>query len=56
LDQWFERAVRSQSAQFGVNAGDHDVRVEFFERGGGAIAKMDITQVSTVNVASTPAP
>jgi hypothetical protein len=56
LDQWFERAVRSQPAQFGVNAGDHDVRVEFFERGGGAIAKMDITQVSTVNAASTPAP
>lgn len=55
IDQWFERAIGNVSTSVNLSAGEHDIRVEYFERGGGAIAKFNIVPVNVV-LPATPAP
>lgn len=54
LDQWSDGIPRSAGASFTASAGDHDVRVEYYERGGGATAKVSIAPTTSAIV--TPAP
>ncbi len=51
LDEWHEGPPRNRSTQVNLSAGQHRLRVEFFELGGGATAKFSINRVQ---LTSTP--
>ena len=53
IDEWHEGPPRNRSAQVNLSAGQHRLRVEFFELGGGATAKFSINRVQ---VTPTPMP
>ncbi|MCA9960764.1 MAG: SH3 domain-containing protein, partial [Anaerolineales bacterium] len=40
IDSWWDSQVHSQSGDVYLTAGDHTVKVEYYEVGGGAIAKL----------------
>jgi hypothetical protein len=52
LDQWADAAVRNASANVTLNAGEHDLRVEYYERAGGAIARVNISPVVGIATAA----
>jgi glucose/arabinose dehydrogenase len=43
IDQWKDQAPTSYTATRRVTAGNHEVRMEYYERGGGAVARLTIT-------------
>ncbi|MCX6017798.1 MAG: PA14 domain-containing protein [Chloroflexi bacterium] len=54
IDQWREGAVRSADTVVWINAGRREVRVEYFERSGGATARFEIAPSAAPTI--TPAP
>lgn len=48
IDEWWEHPVRSFSSQVTLAAGDHYLRMEYYERGGYAVAKLSWEMVSPV--------
>jgi len=54
IDQWREGAVRTVERVLWLDAGRHDLRVEYFERGGGAIARFELAPSAAPTL--TPAP
>jgi hypothetical protein len=42
IDQWFDGPTRTASGTFSVGAGEHELRVEYYERAGGATARVNI--------------
>jgi hypothetical protein len=40
LDRWFDQGPSNQSADVNLTAGQHDLRVEYYERKGGAVAQI----------------
>ena len=47
IDSWFDSATHTVTHDTYLNAGDHDVRVEYYESGGEAVAKLTYQQVGT---------
>jgi uncharacterized protein YraI len=47
LDSWTDSQVHSMSATVNISGGDHVVKVEYYDAGGAAVAKLTITAVST---------
>ena len=45
LDAWYDSQVRSLAANVYLTGGDHDIKVEYYEAGGQAVAKMNIMPV-----------
>lgn len=56
IDEWREGPPRSRSAQINLSAGQHRLRVEFFELGGGATAKFAINRIGNSTATPTAAP
>ncbi len=54
LDQWSDGIPRTAGASFTASSGDHDVRVEYYERGGGAVAKVNIAQTTSAIATAAP--
>jgi hypothetical protein len=54
IDQWREGAVRSVDRVVWVDAGRHELRVEYYERAGGALARF--TSAPSAAPTITPAP
>jgi glucose/arabinose dehydrogenase len=52
IDQWNDHAATTHTADRTLTAGNHTIRVEFYENGGGALARFDFEQVD----GSTPPP
>ena len=48
LNSWADSQVHSVSATVNLTSGDHTVKVEYYDAGGAAVAKLTITTVSTV--------
>lgn len=46
IESWFDSQVRTITADVFLGAGNHDVRVEYYEAGGVAVAKVNIALVS----------
>jgi uncharacterized protein YgiM (DUF1202 family) len=46
IESWFDSQVRTITADVFLGAGNHDVRVEYYEAGGVAVAKVDIALIS----------
>lgn len=46
IDSWYDSQVHSVSADVYLNGGNHTVKVEYYEAGGKAVAKMDWTLIS----------
>ncbi len=46
IDSWWDSQVHSMSHDVYLSAGDHEVKVKYYEAGGDAIAKLAWTQVS----------
>ena len=46
IDSWYDSQVHTVTADVYIPAGDHTVKVEYYEATGGAIAKLDWTAVS----------
>ncbi|MCA9948534.1 MAG: SH3 domain-containing protein [Anaerolineales bacterium] len=46
IDSWTDSQVHSISSDTWLNAGDHDVKVEYYEAGGKAVAKMSWVPMS----------
>jgi single-stranded DNA-binding protein len=53
INEWRDNPLRTVAVIIPLTAGDHDLRVDYYERGGGAIAKLNITRVT---VAPSPTP
>jgi len=45
IDQWHDMAPTSFSAEVDLTAGAHDIRVEYYEAGGGAVARLSWVEV-----------
>jgi hypothetical protein len=45
IDKWFLQAPTTYTAEAPLNAGLHNIRLEYFERGGGAVATLSWVQV-----------
>ncbi len=54
LDQWSDAAFRSAAATVQLSAGEHDLRVEYYERAGSAFARVNFVAAPTAG--PTPAP
>ncbi|MEA3345320.1 MAG: PA14 domain-containing protein [Chloroflexota bacterium] len=46
IDEWWEHPARSFSGDITLAAGDHSLRVEYYEKGGFAVAKLSWEKVS----------
>jgi uncharacterized protein YraI len=46
LDSWYDSQEHSLSATLFLSSGDHDVKVEYYDAGGAAVAKMKIEPLS----------
>ncbi len=44
IDQWFDHAVQTTTADLKLSAGDHKIKVEYYENVGGATAKFSWSQ------------
>jgi single-stranded DNA-binding protein len=54
INEWSEgQPPRTRTVDLTITAGDHDLRVDYFERGGSAVAKVTITRLAA---AATPTP
>jgi len=47
IDQWRDQPPASYSADVALGAGTHNVQMEYFENGGGALAQLSYTQVTS---------
>ncbi|MCB9419020.1 MAG: SH3 domain-containing protein [Ardenticatenaceae bacterium] len=47
LDSWTDSQVHTMSTTVNISSGDHVVKVEYYDAGGAAVAKLTITTVST---------
>ncbi len=57
LDQWNDHAPTTHTADVVLAAGDHDIRYEFYENAGGAVAKLNWTVINgTPEPTATPTP
>ncbi len=59
IDQWRDGAAREASTDLTLSAGDHDLRVEYYERGGAALISFSYTRITlppTPTPSRTPAP
>ena len=59
FDEWFDGSSRDRSVQVNVASGDHDLRVDYYQRGGGSVARFKITKIdptATVVPTLTPLP
>ena len=45
LDQWIDQAPTTYTIDVPVTAGDHTVKVEYYENGGGAVAKVNYSKI-----------
>jgi hypothetical protein len=54
LDQWSDASIRSASAVVNLNAGEHDLRVEYYERAGSATARVNITSAPSALPTAAP--
>lgn len=43
LDSWYDSQVHSLSSTIYLSAGDHQIKVDYYDAGGGAIARLTIT-------------
>ncbi len=46
IDAWVNQAPTPHSGEITLSSGDHDVKVEYFENGGGAVAKLGWERIS----------
>jgi PKD repeat protein len=45
IDQWRDQAPTTYTATRQVTAGNHELKVEYYENGGGAVARLNVTAV-----------
>lgn len=48
INQWDDHAPKTNTATQTIPAGNHTVRVEYYENGGGAVVKFNITKLNSV--------
>ncbi|MDP9348567.1 MAG: PA14 domain-containing protein, partial [Gemmatimonadota bacterium] len=47
IDQWKDQAPTTYTASVSLTAGEHEVKTEYYENGGGAVARVSWAQAST---------
>lgn len=47
IDSWYDSQVHSMSATVNLSGGDHVVKVDYYDAGGAAVAKLSISTLST---------
>ena len=55
FDEWFDGSTRDRSVQLQVNGGDHDLRVDYYQRTGGAVARFNIVKIDPTPTPTVPA-
>jgi hypothetical protein len=53
IDQWRDQSLKSYTVDLDLTAGNHTLRMEYYENGGGAVAKLSWTQVSSSSSTTT---
>jgi photosystem II stability/assembly factor-like uncharacterized protein/surface antigen len=53
LDKWFDQPPTTYTVDVWLTAGNHTVRMEYYERGGGAVARLSWQVVSTTTCIAT---
>jgi subtilisin-like proprotein convertase family protein len=53
LDKWFDQAPTTYTVGAPLTAGDHDLRFEYYENGGGAVARLSWALVYNATLAPT---
>lgn len=56
IDQWSDHASQTNTASVQLNAGVHAIKMEYYENGGGAVAKLNFTKADTIAPAPTTTP
>lgn len=56
LDKWIDQPATTYTVNKDLTAGNHDVKIEYYENGGGAVAKVDYVKGAGGAPASTPTP
>ncbi len=46
IDEWNDHTTKFDSRDLDLSAGFHEIKMEYYEAGGGAIVKLDIVQIS----------
>src|SRR5262249_11330417 len=47
IDKWVDQAPTTYTADVALSAGNHDLKFEFYENGGGAVARLSWALIST---------
>jgi len=53
IDKWIDQAPTTYSVDISLDAGNHEIVMEYYEKGWGAVAKLDI-QTTTTNIDNPP--
>ena len=54
LNEWVDGALRARGTSVSLPAGDHELRVEYYERGGGAIMKLVMAPAAAIAPTAAP--
>ena len=54
IDKWIDQGATPYSAAIALTEGNHDIRFEYYDHGGGAVVKLNWDQV--IDPTSTPTP
>lgn len=56
IDQWNDHGPTTYTADKNLTAGNHTIKMEYYENGGGAVAKMSYAPVTATTPVTSPAP
>ncbi|MEK9201132.1 MAG: PA14 domain-containing protein, partial [Patescibacteria group bacterium] len=56
LDKWVDQSSTAYTVNIPVTAGDHEIKLEYYDRGGGAVAKLTWDFISSEAPEPTPTP
>jgi hypothetical protein len=50
IDEWYDQAPTIHTADLNLSAGDHSLRMEYYENGGGAVARLSWEPIQSTHV------
>ena len=57
FDEWIDQGSRNRTVEVTLSPGDHDLRVDYYQRGGGAVARFSINKINNLPTPTlTPLP
>ena len=54
LDEWFDQGATTYNVDVPLSAGNHSIKMEYYEAAGGAVASLTWTQVGQLRMGGRP--